>query len=407
MIIVVEIVLGAIMIGSPGTLGASKNTPKPWAAPKPPAPEWAEAVDRAKRTNVVDLAAQRVELRKTAGREWEGPCPKCGGTDRLHVKADGWFCRQCKPIDAGGHGWHDAITWIQFVSSATFDDAVTALTGVRRDPSEKATRNISTVTTTRAIPTMSAPTPQTDEWRAKAQPIVEAAQAALMAGDNAGATYLIGRGLASETWAVFGFGFGSFRGHPAIVIPWTRGGKLQAIRYRFLQPVDGKKIMSEPGSRFADSMYGGQALIWCMEHKRTLVICEGEINAASIWQAAHESYLDVLSLGSESAMLPKSALEYAAKFRACIVWMDKADIARKWADMIPGAIAVASPNGMDANDMLKAGKLGAFLGGVRLKASNTPEKREALKWDLWDQQHLGSGVEDETARLIEGMLCHS
>ncbi len=388
------------MIGSPGILGASKKVAK-WTAPAPQVSAWATAIDQAKRHNVIELATQQSQLRRASGQEFQGPCPKCGGTDRLHVRADGWFCRNCKPFDAG-HGWNDAIDWIQHMDGKTFDDAVTELTGVARDTSRKAERTSVARSKPKAQPAAAPVAPQTDEWRAAALPIVDAAQAALSAGDNAGLSYLAERGLTLATCQMFGFGFGfgSFREHPAIVIPWTRGGKLQAIRYRFLQPVDGKKILSEPGSRFAESMYGGQVLCGCMEHKRTLVICEGEINAASVWQAASESYLDVLSTGSESAILPKPALEYAAKFRTCIVWMDKPDIARKWADMIPGAIAVASPNGMDANDMLKSGKLTYFLAGIRAKAATTDDKRTALKWDLWDHHNLYGGLDAKTAGLI-------
>jgi len=388
------------MIGSPGILGASKKVAK-WTAPTPQVSAWATAIDQAKRHNVIELATQQSQLRRASGQEFQGPCPKCGGTDRLHVRADGWFCRNCKPFDAG-HGWNDAIDWIQHMDGKAFDDAVTELTGVVRDSSRKAERPV-TAPKVVAQPAPAPVAPQTDEWRAQALPIVEAAQAALSAGDNAGLSYLAERGLTLATCQAFGFGFGSFREHPAIVIPWTRGGKLQAIRYRFLSPFDGKKIMSEPGSRFAESMYGGQTLCGCAEQLRTLVICEGEINAASIWQAAQASNVDVLSTGSESAILPKPALEYAAKFRTCIVWMDKADIARKWAGMIPGAIAVASPGGMDANDMLQSGKLAYFLANVREKAATSADGREALKWDLWDQHNLYGGLDAKTVGLIEAL----
>jgi len=35
---------------------------------------------------------------KRAGREWNGPCPLCGGEDRFYVKPDGGFyCRHCLP----------------------------------------------------------------------------------------------------------------------------------------------------------------------------------------------------------------------------------------------------------------------------------------------------------------------
>ena len=35
---------------------------------------------------------------KRAGKQWQGPCPNCGGTDRFRVLVDGkFFCRQCCP----------------------------------------------------------------------------------------------------------------------------------------------------------------------------------------------------------------------------------------------------------------------------------------------------------------------
>ena len=37
------------------------------------------------------------------GSEWVGPCPRCGGTDRFHVRADGVFgCRVCGEDDNAG-----------------------------------------------------------------------------------------------------------------------------------------------------------------------------------------------------------------------------------------------------------------------------------------------------------------
>lgn len=376
---------------------------KPWPAKTAQNSVWADAVERAKRLNMVDLAGQQVELKRASGQEFQGACPKCGGDDRLHVRADGWFCRQCRPIDAGGHGWSDAIDWIQHTSNATFDDAVTILTGVRRDGGHAAPATGAPAV--RLVPaTVKPPELQTDEWRAKAQPILDAAQMALLDGDNAGAVYLAGRGLEPATWATFGLGVGAFHERQVVVIPWYRGGKLQAIRYRFTQPqTDGPKIVSEPGSKFAGLLFGGQAICGCAEKLRTLVICEGELNALSIWQVARESYLDVLSLGSESAALPKSALEYAAQFRTCIVWTDKAEIAAKWAQQIPGAVAVASPGGMDANDLLRSGKLAYFLTNARLKACVTDAQRVALKWDLWDQHNLYGGLDEATVGVLEGL----
>ena len=41
------------------------------------------------------VLAACLDLRRV-GREWSGPCPRCGGRDRFHVRADGLFgCRGC------------------------------------------------------------------------------------------------------------------------------------------------------------------------------------------------------------------------------------------------------------------------------------------------------------------------
>ena len=368
--------------------------------------EWARAVEAAKRLDCIEVVGRYVQLRKCATHEHEGPCPRCGGDDRLHVKREGWFCRQCKPLDTGGHGWHDAPNFLMFARNLTFPQAVTELTGASFRLITASDGQPVTKATPKPPPP---PEPQTDAWRARVQPLVSAAQFALLDADTAGGAYLAQRGLEPGTWATFGFGFGSYKDQPCIVIPWTRGGLLWAVRYRFIHQVDGPKILSEPGSKFAGALYGGQAIMGCAEKWRTLVICEGELNAASIWQACRETNVDVLSLGSESATLPESAIKYAEKFRRVVVWMDKREVAEKLSAMLPGATAYWSPitpeapKGLDANDLLKLGKLGGVLAGVRLRGCMTDEHRAALKWDLWDALNL-RGVEDGGMwRFMEGM----
>ena len=65
--------------------------------------------------DLLELIGNDTQLSAKAHDEYHGPCPKCGGTDRLTVNtADGWwFCRQCQPKhgDAAGYlMWRDAIT---------------------------------------------------------------------------------------------------------------------------------------------------------------------------------------------------------------------------------------------------------------------------------------------------------
>ncbi|MBM3502155.1 MAG: hypothetical protein FJX74_26175, partial [Armatimonadetes bacterium] len=66
------------------------------------------------RINLADLIGRDtplVRIAGTRGGEWAGPCPFCGGEDRLHVQpaygGGRWFCRQCAP-----HGG-DAIDYLR------------------------------------------------------------------------------------------------------------------------------------------------------------------------------------------------------------------------------------------------------------------------------------------------------
>ena len=88
-----------------------------------------EAVD------LTDLVSRDTPLRRVSGDEHAGPCPKCGGDDRFHVRPTGWFCRQCHYDDA--HPWSDAIAYIMWRDGIPFTEACALLGGekveIRRD----------------------------------------------------------------------------------------------------------------------------------------------------------------------------------------------------------------------------------------------------------------------------------
>lgn len=343
-----------------------------------------DLIARAKLTNVTELVASRVQLRRASSHEWEGPCPKCGGSDRLHVTADWWFCRQCHQKRG------DAIDWLRFADGVSFPVAVQQLTG-ETFPASKAPRQ---------QPQPKRYEPPTREWSADALRVLENAQAALWSDDDTlGAEYLSDRGLMGMTAHAFGLGYGvamnrdSGAEQPAIAMPWYRGDRLTAIRWRFLQPGGSQKITSQPGSRFGGQLFGGQALpTWVRlpvepdtkpcEALCTLVLCEGEINAMSIWQVAHDTRLHVLSLGSETAHLPDGAVKLAGRYGRVIVWMDKPEVAKRLMGQVPGAYGIASPGGQDANDLLQAGTLWDVLCEVRRKACRSDEERRVLEWTL-------------------------
>ncbi len=369
-------------------------------------------IDEARHTDLVQLIGRYSQLRRQGPHEWAGPCPACGGEDRLRVTPTGWFCRQCRPYEES-KGWFGAIDWVMWRHGLDFKQAVGFLTGV-------SVNNVIKDVQQRAPAPVQPERSEPDEhWRAEAEGIVKAARVNLFNAGLTGADYLDKRALEPGTWQAFGWGWMTYKGRAAIVMPWYRGGKLMAIRYRYIEPTaDGQRLIAQPGSKFGGVLYGGQAMEPGAEHTRTLVLCEGEINAASIWQVAHETRLDVLSVGSESTRLTDAMLAHAAKYKQVVVWMDRREIADKMRQQLPaGTVAVSSPlrkddqgNALtapdgkpqkwDANDLLRIGKLGAFLAGVRAKACGEDGKRrEGLLWDLVDAARLPLGIDPGTGAV--------
>ncbi|TXH46398.1 MAG: hypothetical protein E6Q97_29710 [Desulfurellales bacterium] len=374
-------------------------------------------VEQARSVNLVSLAGQRVELRKESATEWSGPCPLCGGHDRLHVKATGFFCRNRSCWSAGADKFGDPIDYARWLYRVDFAGAVSILTGQSVQPEVRpATPRPSTAT--------QAKPKQYDGWADQVGGMVATAQERL----ESAAGYLANRGLEMTTAVAYRLGFrtdaplpGTWnsreRRHvvepqPAIVLPWYRAGKLVAVRYRFLSSstytdVDGKertvKLSSVHGSDFAGALYGGHVLPeFCtlppnehgrnVEGLRTLVLCEGEINAMSIWQTTQRWNWDVLSLGSESQKLTAGAIEFAERYGRVIVWMDQPEFAKRVMAQIAGAVAVNSPvvdgKKVDANDMLRTGQLAEFLIEARLHEGSvhSEEEKEMLNW--WLQEVL-------------------
>lgn len=358
-----------------------------------------DALERAKAVNIVELASRYTKMRHLSGQEYAGPCPKCGGEDRFHATKEWWFCRQCSPKRG------DAPGFLQFVENLPFLEAVERLAGDRptrpAQPVDRRERMRQTMLQTSQGRVPVAPAKeaagQSTEWRQQAERIVTDAHDALMADNNPGAEYLLGRGLLPHVWEAYNFGFAqvyhapSDSKLPAIVIPWYRAGKVSAVRYRFLKPPDKRKTTSLRDSSFSGVLFGGQAIAGCAERMRVLVLCEGELNAASIYQVAHMAQTDVLSIGSETATLTPAAVEYISQYRQVIVWMDRPEIARQLMAILPRAVALNSPDGKDANDCLKEGLLGGLIATMRRRGARTREQQEAMVWDYWDARWYGHG----------------
>lgn len=390
-----------------------------------------ELIERAKSTDLRSLAERYTELRSCSGRkELEGPCPKCGGSDRFHVTADWFFCRNDKCHPKRG----DAIEFLRWLSPGlSFAEAVQQLAGGA----------LPVVATRRPASQQKAAKQQTEDekaklalWHKKVNRLADEAADRLWGREGEPArAYLEQRSLDPATWLAFGLGFdpgvplantGGKQQAPAIVMPWRSGvNGVFAIRYRYLQvqrytdkngDQQESKQYSHPRayenhSPFANKLYGGHLLPASSleplaegerpgESLRSLLIVEGEINAMSAHQVAGETRLDVLSVGSESSHLSPAAVAYAQRYRRVLVWADKGEVAQRLMGVLPGSYGVRSPGGQDANDLLKAGLLGGFLATVRADAARDARELEGLLWDLWDASLLINGVDTSTAAVI-------
>jgi len=315
------------------------------------------------RINLADLIGRDtplVRIAGTRGGEWAGPCPFCGGEDRLHVQpaygGGRWYCRQCAP--RGG----DAIDYLCRRERLTFHEAVSRLA-------------VLTPTAQPAFQTSSRGRPPTPAWREprwQRAAQAEVRQAAwILKNDPAaepGRAYLIGRGLTPAAWQAWGLGY-VLAWHPrlktklpAITLPWQADGALQAVQYRFIAAE-----LAKP-ERFSQRK-GGERLLYGLDLRTgrdTLVLVEGELNAVSLWQVLHER-ADVLSCGSQEGLAQRRTLSLLGgvveAYRRVFIWLDDLTRAAAAVPAIAPATGYAlwSEGGRDANDRLRDGSLAAWL----------------------------------------------
>lgn len=354
--------------------------------------------------NLIKLAACYTELHNESTKEFSGPCPKCGGHDRFHVTANWFFCRQCHEKRG------DAIEYMRWLRGVDFREACALLSGGA---------TLSVATTAPSQQKLQTQQKERIAWHQDTyETLVTQAHKYLFHSQSAeaGRVYLQRRCLEPHTWLTFQLGYsesmalpgteGKLRA-PAIVIPWYRAGRLCAVRFRFLtlhEYTDAQRRTHQTKQtsrgRFTGVLYGGHSLTKAAEAERTLVICEGEINAVSIWQITQHTGLDVLSLGSESQKLTPAMIQYARKFKTVIVWADRRNIAKQLMMDLPGAYGVQSPDGQDANDLLQASHLGGYLSAWRYHACKDNLERRQLFEDLLLPARLLQGIDIGTAQML-------
>lgn len=334
-----------------------------------------------------ETARAYTSLHSESRDELSGPCPKCGGRDRFHCQKEWFFCRECHPKRGNIFEffiWKDGVS---FLEAATLANG-----GVAPSPSPS------------AQPKRKAERQPREEWNEAAQ-MQKAINAydLLMTGRSRevelGWDYLLDRGILLETAHTFKLGLcraglpatwnqaDRSRTYPrqwAILLPWLDAtSHLVGVRYRFLEAhtypnIKGETITHSKSSEYRSDFTGvfGWQAVKGPARCDVLIITEGEINALSLWQAG-KGRVDVLSPGSESTVkaLPKDVATLARQYAHVIVWADKGNIADDTARAI-GAASMRSPKGMDANDLLKAGKLEMLLAAMLDRIGATPTAQE-------------------------------
>lgn len=336
-----------------------------------------EAIKQA--NDLRDHAARYTTLRKESHKEMSGPCPRCGGHDRFHCKADMFFCRQC--YDLGNGKAHDIFGFYEWLEGWDFLTTCEAL-GAPRET--LAARRITGPSQTQkglqypVSPSLSNPIPPLppienngppcETWQNRGREFVAYARAQLWddVGEQALA-YLCNRGLSNDTIRHFGLGYNpaNLQDKPnrwglcgkkvwlakGIVIPCEVAGALWYIKIR--RPAGRPKYIQPRGSRTA--LFNADSL---GNPDRLLLLCEGEFDAMLAIQEAGD-ILDVATLGSASRGIEGRWLPYLLPYKRVLAAYDQDAPGQKGLAKLSQAsrriLRINFANGGDLTDYYRAG----------------------------------------------------
>jgi hypothetical protein len=299
-----------------------------------------------------EIAAQYTAL-QGHGKELYGPCPRCGGVNRFHCQAGCWFCRRCSPPEPG-KGSRDCYDFAQFMGLARdFREAYEVVAAWARTPLSP----VRPVKLSRAMDNSY----KTATWQSYARQEVIRCHTLLVAeAGSLGQAYLYKRHLLPSTWEIAQLGLtpridAERRKGWAISIPWLYNGAITAIQYRFIEP------RTQRYSRYQCAGSSGETILFMCPSKGhgSLVICEGEINAMSVWQASAH---DAISVGSQN--MTRNTLEalksHINRYQDIFVWFDEKPVAETLIQALGGRGEAIVADG-DANELLQQSRLRQVL----------------------------------------------
>ncbi|HEU5088421.1 MAG TPA: hypothetical protein VFT99_13285 [Roseiflexaceae bacterium] len=323
--------------------------------------------------DLLTLASQHTTLKRKTAREYAGPCPQCGGTDRLLVQPAGgkdgrgiWTCRSCREFK-----WSDAIGFALWQGLA--HDFRAACDVLKLDMPQVEPRTPAPV----APPACEAPNAT---WQARAKELSDAAFERLWSpeGQKARKWLSLDRGFTSATIMVNGIGYhdaDTFDAPAAwglpddrakvftprgITIPWVVDRAYWRVSVRraltAVQVAAGEPKYRGPAGS-GNALYRGGL---DMDAHKPTVLVEGEFDALAVWQEARD-LVNVCALGSTSGA---RRVRWIARLAACPLVLVATDHdpdpakgeagAHYWRQALPNARRWR-PYAKDTAEMLQSG----------------------------------------------------
>lgn len=329
------------------------------------------------------LAGVTMKRHTTNGKEYAGPCPKCGGTDRFHVWPGGkgggnFWCRMCNFKG-------DLVQLLVDCCGMSFKDAFAAAGREPLDNYRVGGSKFRTGIKAPAGPPPFEPThyePPNETWQGRAQALADLAHANLVGNDKALA-FLLKRGIDEKAVNHFRLGYFSgennrsamFRprsvwGLPeelrgdgrkkmlwiprGFIIPTFKDGLIHRIRIR-RPAVDLKKKSDVKYYVLPGSSMGSLVI---NQDKNIFVIVEAELDAMMVASLAG-SLVGVVAVGSATTK-PDAGVFYSLKKAIRILVSLDYDTAgtagwKWWKDTFTTARLLPPPEGKDPGDAFQAG----------------------------------------------------
>jgi DNA primase len=298
-------------------------------------------------TSILDLIP--TPLTRVSPDEWHGPCPKCGGKDRFIVWAgDGrYWCRQC-----GTKG--DALQAAREFQGCSYGRAA-ELAGKTLKPGERPTINPIGYQLTQDFPSRA--------WQGAFAAFAQQCQERLWNPHGCAALdYLRSRGFADSAIQDAGLGFNPQGGHhcgrwvdEGVTIPVFLGGSLRQVNVR--------RLSGDPKYRMVQ---GSRPALWGADQvnpRVPAVLVESVLDALSIYQVAGDLMVP-LAAGSTTHCRKLPWIMATAVPELLLVAFDADDAgdrAASWWLEMRNARRWRPAGGKDANDLLRAGTLRAWI----------------------------------------------